>query len=379
MPSLARTANFSGNRAQFLGYKIEYRFSFNGMEKDNETYGEGNALDFGARIYDARLGKFLGVDPLAHKMPAHSPYSFSFNGMENDKENYGEGNALDFGARIYDSRLGRWLSCDPLASSYPYESPYDFAVNTPIQAMDPDGARVYFVVYTNGCEDIQAAAWTRLKEIQGSKDFDAKKDHVYFIYVTDLGTLESKIRASVNDANRNGYGKTVEASFFSHGAADGPVGDEKTSKNNLADLTRNSLDNKQMTPTGWSAINFNFDSKGSIANFFGCNLSGFAESFLVYQPNLTFTSGVDGPGAGGTYNCEGSYNETWYPSASDNVYMRTATDGMVDPVAVFKRGDETNYSSTDIEGNKIPTLKSIFMYGNPSINNETKKVESGSN
>jgi RHS repeat-associated protein len=42
----------------------EYRFGFNGKEKDDETYGDGNALDFGARVFNSRLGKFLSKDPL---------------------------------------------------------------------------------------------------------------------------------------------------------------------------------------------------------------------------------------------------------------------------------------------------------------------------
>jgi RHS repeat-associated protein len=41
-----------------------YRYGFNGKENDNEVKGEGNQQDYGMRIYDARLGKFLSVDPL---------------------------------------------------------------------------------------------------------------------------------------------------------------------------------------------------------------------------------------------------------------------------------------------------------------------------
>lgn len=36
-----------------------YRYGFNGKENDNEVKGEGNQQDYGMRIYDPRLGKFL--------------------------------------------------------------------------------------------------------------------------------------------------------------------------------------------------------------------------------------------------------------------------------------------------------------------------------
>ena len=44
-----------------------YRFGFNGKENDNEVKGSGNSIDFGARIYDPRLGRFLSIDPDAQK------------------------------------------------------------------------------------------------------------------------------------------------------------------------------------------------------------------------------------------------------------------------------------------------------------------------
>jgi len=72
-------------------------------------------------------------------------YKFSFNGKEKDNETYGEGNAYDFGARIYDSRLGKWLSVDPLVAKYPYVSPYSFCANNPIIYIDPDGKKVVLV------------------------------------------------------------------------------------------------------------------------------------------------------------------------------------------------------------------------------------------
>jgi RHS repeat-associated protein len=68
-----------------------------------------------------------------------SDYRYGFNGMEQDDEIKGSGNSYDFGARMHDSRLGRWLSLDPLASGYPSYSSYSFAANIPILFIDEGG------------------------------------------------------------------------------------------------------------------------------------------------------------------------------------------------------------------------------------------------
>ena len=59
--------------------------------------------------------------------------------MERIDEMEGEGNAYDFGARIYDPRLGRWLSRDPKEAKYPNLSPYVFCANNPIVYNDYNG------------------------------------------------------------------------------------------------------------------------------------------------------------------------------------------------------------------------------------------------
>ncbi len=65
-------------------------------------------------------------------------YRYGFNGKENDKE-FGEG-MQDYGMRINDKRLGRFLSVDPLTKKFPHYTPYQYAGNTPVQAIDLDGA-----------------------------------------------------------------------------------------------------------------------------------------------------------------------------------------------------------------------------------------------
>ncbi len=59
--------------------KGEYRYGFNGQEKDEEINGEGNSYSFEYRIHDTRLGRFLSVDPLHRDYPSNSTYAFAEN------------------------------------------------------------------------------------------------------------------------------------------------------------------------------------------------------------------------------------------------------------------------------------------------------------
>jgi RHS repeat-associated protein len=70
---------------------------------------------------------------------AGNSYRYGFNGKENDDEIHAKGNALDFGNRIYDPRLGRWISIDPLQQRFPNFSPYNYCYDSPLQFIDPDG------------------------------------------------------------------------------------------------------------------------------------------------------------------------------------------------------------------------------------------------
>jgi len=66
-------------------------------------------------------------------------YRYGFNGKENDNEVKGTGNQQDYGMRIYDPRVGRFLSTDPITSTYPMLTPYQFASNRPVDGIDQDG------------------------------------------------------------------------------------------------------------------------------------------------------------------------------------------------------------------------------------------------
>ncbi len=70
-------------------------------------------------------------------------YRFGFNGQEKDDEVCGAGNSYTAEFWQYDSRLGRRFNVDPVVKEY--ESPYACFANNPIWIIDPNGADTSFI------------------------------------------------------------------------------------------------------------------------------------------------------------------------------------------------------------------------------------------
>lgn len=62
---------------------------------------------------------------------------YKYNGKE--EQITGDLDYLDYGARMYDASVGRWFSVDPLGESYYSWSPYNYVANNPMRNIDPDG------------------------------------------------------------------------------------------------------------------------------------------------------------------------------------------------------------------------------------------------
>ena len=68
---------------------------------------------------------------------------YKYNGKELDTK---KGlNWYDYGARMYDAALGRWHVVDPLAEKYYSVSPYNYCMNNPVNAIDSNGEKIVFV------------------------------------------------------------------------------------------------------------------------------------------------------------------------------------------------------------------------------------------
>jgi RHS repeat-associated protein len=250
---------------------------------------------------------------------------------------------IDAKARIFDPIVPRMWQIDRFSEKYSSFSPYLYSLNNPINVIDPTGNDVYFLIwdsqnYNQG--DLESALDTRRREIESSKGYDKKKDHVYTIDISNLGKLKNKITESIADAKKNKYGNTVEVSFFTHAGSDGPMGSSAvTGEYSQSDESGSNADGNQLSLEGWQQIDWNLDPNKNIICSYGCNSTSWASNVSTFK-NVRFAAGQDGR-TGGTYNLT-KWNSVWIPFWYENVYQRSAMGSKVLPMFIYQNGSEVS-------------------------------------
>lgn len=79
----------------------------------------------------------MNINALSSTAPLSKPNQFKYNGKE-EQDDF-DLNLYDYGARFYDAVLGRWSSIDKESERGPQFSPYNYTFNNPIKYLDPDG------------------------------------------------------------------------------------------------------------------------------------------------------------------------------------------------------------------------------------------------
>jgi len=210
-------------------------------------------------------------------------HPYTYNGKEEQKE-LGL-NWLDYGARNYDASLGRWFGIDPMAGKWATYSPYNYTLNNPVVFVDPNGEDVYlFYAIKSNKEDDNAMFWqaalTRAKDLLASDEF-GEGDIYKAELISDLGGLEESVEENVKELSPK-YGKTKEFGIWSHAAIDGPLGSQPASKNALYNGSN------QLSIEGWKQIDFNWITDDqATCGFYGCNTGNSEERGVSFATTIS--------------------------------------------------------------------------------------------
>ena len=113
---------------------------------------------------------------------------------------------IDYGARMYDPTIVRWMSVDPMAEKYYHMAPYAYCAGNPVNKVDPSGSDIWeideFGRIRNRIKDTTTDSFYMVDD-KGNRRYttDTEGNKYYLSISFKYGTVESQRRTAINSTD----------------------------------------------------------------------------------------------------------------------------------------------------------------------------------